>query len=130
MMTSPTIAILPQASRSILRSTTILTSLPQIVFELVQNSLDAGASQVDVGVDVDVWHCWVRDDGHGIEDTGMSILAKGGEEGRYGKLLFSNTSLHMFKIPKEHQRLTILHHWKMCPPSAFAARASYFMHYI
>ncbi|KAF8530908.1 hypothetical protein JB92DRAFT_2854261 [Gautieria morchelliformis] len=81
---SPKIAILPEASRSTLRSTTILTSLPQIVFELVQNSLDAGASQVDVGVDIEAWHCWVRDDGHGMEAAGMSVLAKGGESGRYG----------------------------------------------
>lgn len=83
-MTSPRIATLPEASRTVLRSTTILTSLPQIVFELVQNSLDAGASQIDVGVDIEAWNCWVRDDGHGMDDTGMIVLAKGGEEGRYG----------------------------------------------
>lgn len=85
-MKSPRIATLPEASRSILRSTTILTSLPQIVFELVQNSLDASASQVDIGVDIEAWQCWVRDDGHGMDEAGMRTLARGGEEGRYGQL--------------------------------------------
>ncbi|KIJ37395.1 hypothetical protein M422DRAFT_177918 [Sphaerobolus stellatus SS14] len=75
---------LPAFSRSLLRSTTILTSLPQIISELVQNSLDAGASHVEVGVDVEQWQCWVRDDGHGMSKDDMSILAKAGEEGRYG----------------------------------------------
>jgi DNA mismatch repair protein MLH3 len=92
----PKIAILPEASRSALRSTTILTSLPQIVFELVQNSLDAGASQVNVGVDIEAWHCSVRDDGHGMEAAGMSVLAKGGESGRYGKSV--NVPPHTFYI--------------------------------
>lgn len=84
-MMSSAIATLSEASRSLLRSTTILTSLPQIVFELVQNSLDARSSQIDVGVDLEIWECWVRDNGHGMDETGVSILAKGGEEGRYGE---------------------------------------------
>ncbi|KAG1755437.1 hypothetical protein EDB19DRAFT_1661354 [Suillus lakei] len=37
----------------------------------LQNSLDAGASQVDIGVNCEEWSCWVRDNG------------KGSEEGRY-----------------------------------------------
>lgn len=78
------ITTLPQSSRTILRSTTIITSIPQIIHELVQNSLDAGASQVDIGVNLDLWQCWVRDNGHGIDKMGMNVLAQGGEEGRYG----------------------------------------------
>ena len=42
---------LDASTRVKLRSTQILTSLPQIVSELIQNSLDAGASVVDIGID-------------------------------------------------------------------------------
>jgi DNA mismatch repair protein MLH3 len=80
------IAVLPERSRSILRSTTILTSLPQVAFELVQYSLDAGALHIEVGVDIEQWHCWVRDDGHGMDNEHMRLMAKGGEAGRYGRL--------------------------------------------
>ena len=66
---------LPEATQSRLRSTQILTSLVQIVSELVQNALDAGAERVDVGLDAKEWMCWVRDDGHGIAKDGLERLA-------------------------------------------------------
>ncbi|KAH7343537.1 hypothetical protein B0J17DRAFT_642776 [Rhizoctonia solani] len=66
-----------------LRSTQILTSLPQLISELVQNSLDAGASHIEVGVDPAEWECWVRDDGQGMSIEGMRMLAQGHEKGRY-----------------------------------------------
>ncbi|KAK0243083.1 hypothetical protein EDD85DRAFT_919109 [Armillaria nabsnona] len=72
------IELLPASTQSRIRSTQILTSLPQIVSELMQNSLDAGARHVDVGVDCEGWTCWVRDDG-----TGMGKDALAGIEGRY-----------------------------------------------
>jgi len=50
----------------------------------VQNSLDAGALQVDIGVDPEAWTCWVRDDGCGIPREGLNLLARGKEKGRYG----------------------------------------------
>ncbi|KAG6877214.1 hypothetical protein C0992_010607 [Termitomyces sp. T32_za158] len=67
-----------------LRSSQILTSLPQIVSELVQNSIDAGATAIDIGVDCEEWLCWVKDDGSGITKEGLSLLANGSEQGRYG----------------------------------------------
>ncbi|EMD40424.1 hypothetical protein CERSUDRAFT_130259 [Gelatoporia subvermispora B] len=75
---------LPQTTRSKLRSTQILTSLPQIVSELVQNSLDAGAHNVDIGVNCEEWSCWVRDDGAGISRDGLAVLEGGPGGGRYG----------------------------------------------
>ncbi|KAJ7437820.1 hypothetical protein B0H11DRAFT_1753330, partial [Mycena galericulata] len=75
---------LPTVTRSKLRSTQILTSLSQIVSELLQNSLDAGARQIDIGVDCEEWTCWVRDDGSGMSKDGMDIIARGLEAGRYG----------------------------------------------
>lgn len=83
---------LPDATRSKIRSTQILTSLQQIASELVQNSLDAHATRVEVGVDCHDWLCWVRDDGEGISREGLSILAQGLEAGRYGKI-FTRKSL-------------------------------------
>ncbi|KAF8138352.1 hypothetical protein EV363DRAFT_1155488, partial [Boletus edulis] len=53
-------------TRAKLRSTQLLTSLPTIVSELLQNALDAGASQIDIGVDCAEWSCWVMDDGSGF----------------------------------------------------------------
>ncbi|KAH9948429.1 hypothetical protein B0H21DRAFT_244966 [Amylocystis lapponica] len=78
------ISALPGATQSRLRSTQILTSLSQVISELVQNALDAGARQVDIGVDCEEWTCWVRDDGAGIPRDGLALLARGSEAGRYG----------------------------------------------
>jgi DNA mismatch repair protein MLH3 len=72
-------------TRAKLRSAQLLTSLPQVVSELLQNSLDAGASQVDIGVDCEEWSCWVRDNGAGISKAGLTMIGKGSEEGRYSE---------------------------------------------
>ncbi|KAF8165579.1 hypothetical protein B0H34DRAFT_689642 [Crassisporium funariophilum] len=66
-----------------IRSTQILTSLPQIVSELVQNSLDASASHIEVGLDHKEWMCWVRDDGHGINKDDLENIGQGEDGGRY-----------------------------------------------
>ncbi|KAI0677319.1 hypothetical protein C8Q78DRAFT_1065895 [Trametes maxima] len=78
------IAFLPASTQSKLRSTQILTSLPQVVSELIQNSLDAGARHIDITVDPEDWQCCVRDDGAGMSRDGLSVLAAGSEAGRYG----------------------------------------------
>lgn len=66
---------LPQRTRSILRSTVILTSLVQVVSELIQNSLDANARSIQVGIDCDDWSCWVQDDGTGFAIDSLELLA-------------------------------------------------------
>lgn len=78
------IEALNSSTRAKLRSTQILTSLPQIVSELLQNSLDAGACQIDIGLDCEEWSCWVKDDGSGISKDGLNIIGGDGGEGRYG----------------------------------------------
>ncbi|KAJ7591683.1 hypothetical protein C8J56DRAFT_722146, partial [Mycena floridula] len=67
------------------RSTQILTSLPQIVSELLQNSLDARASNIEIGIDSEEWSCWVKDDGQGISKESLMLLGNS-ENGssRYG----------------------------------------------
>ena len=74
---------LSEETRSRLRSTQILTSLPQIVSELLQNSLDANASHIDVGVNYKEWMCWVQDNGIGISKDGLEKLGAENEAGRY-----------------------------------------------
>ena len=81
----PEIERLVPSTQAKLRSTQILTSLPQIVSELVQNSLDAKPSQIHVGLDCKEWTCWVQDDGHGISKEGLEKLGQGEDGGRYSK---------------------------------------------
>ncbi|KIJ20390.1 hypothetical protein PAXINDRAFT_108421 [Paxillus involutus ATCC 200175] len=70
-------------TRAKLRSTQILTSLSSIISELLQNSIDAGASQVDIGVDCSEWSCWVMDNGSGFTKDGLSKIGQDTEYGRY-----------------------------------------------
>ncbi|KAE9409939.1 hypothetical protein BT96DRAFT_984267 [Gymnopus androsaceus JB14] len=80
-MDDPSIERLRDSTKTKLRSTQILTSLPQIVSELFQNSLDADAKHIEIGVNCAEWSCWVRDDGSGMNKDSMNTL---GTEGRYG----------------------------------------------
>jgi hypothetical protein len=57
------------------------------VSELVQNSLDANATRIDIGLHCKEWMCWVRDDGHGINKAGLESFGQGEEGGRYSKSL-------------------------------------------
>lgn len=110
LFTSNPISGLESHTRAKLRSTQILTSLPQLVSELVQNSLDAGASHIEVGLDPAEWECYVRDNGQGISAEGMEMLGKGHEEGRYSMSSrkyprFSNLMLRWHEIPRRHIQL-------------------------
>jgi DNA mismatch repair protein MLH3 len=69
------IAPLPDQTRSFLRSTVILSSLVQVVSELIQNSLDANARNLDISTDCDEWSCCVQDDGDGISKDNLDIIA-------------------------------------------------------
>lgn len=57
--------------------------------ELLQNSLDAQATQIDIGVDCEEWSCWVKDNGHGINKDGLDTLSNDSDDGRYGALSMS-----------------------------------------
>ena len=83
MTSSEPLKSLSEPVRTRLRSTQLLISLPQVVSELVQNSLDASASHIEIGVDCQEWECWVKDDGHGIARNGLDALSKSLEAGRY-----------------------------------------------
>lgn len=74
---------LDASTRSRLRSTQILTSLPHIVSELLQNSLDAGSSTIEIGLDAQEWMCWVKDNGHGISKQNLEVIGQENDSGRY-----------------------------------------------
>lgn len=76
---------LSHSTQALLRSTIILTSLPQIVSELVQNALDAGSTEIGVSVDVADWMCLIRDNGHGMTVGDLAYLGKEGDANRYGE---------------------------------------------
>ncbi|PPQ70442.1 hypothetical protein CVT26_013936 [Gymnopilus dilepis] len=79
----PAVERLPLLTQTKLRSTQILTSFVQIVSELLQNSLDANATHVEVGLDCKEWTCWVSDNGCGISKEDLEALFQEGELGRY-----------------------------------------------
>ena len=83
MTSFETMRPLSEPVRTRLRSAHILTSLPQVVSQLVQNSLDASASHIDIGIDCQEWECWVKDNGNGIQRSGLDALSKSYEAGRY-----------------------------------------------
>lgn len=49
-----------------LKSSVVITSLNGVVLGLVRNSLDAGASKVDITIDYARGNCTVQDNGLGI----------------------------------------------------------------
>jgi DNA mismatch repair protein MLH3 len=63
-----------------IKSSTTITSLNGVIFELVQNCLDAEATKIDINVDYARGGCIVEDDGLGILPTEF------GENGGLGKL--------------------------------------------
>ncbi|WVQ72847.1 hypothetical protein IAR50_002408 [Cryptococcus sp. DSM 104548] len=74
----PDIAHLPRPTSTTLRSSVILSSLPQILSELLQNSLDAGATKIDCYIDLTkgAESLRVEDDGAGIDREGLEKVGK------------------------------------------------------
>lgn len=79
---------LPTKTTSLLRSTLIIPSLPSILIELVQNSLDAKASNITVSFELDNWTIKCEDDGYGL--TNLEMLKVGGERYWTSKLDIEN----------------------------------------
>lgn len=71
---------LPEDVIAQIKSSTAITSLNVVVVELMKNSLDAGATNVDISVDYSRGGCVVEDDGLGI------LPSEFGETGGLGKL--------------------------------------------
>ncbi|PBP16978.1 hypothetical protein BUE80_DR012276, partial [Diplocarpon rosae] len=67
-----------------IRSSITITSLNKVICELIMNSLDAGATKLDVSVDYGRGGCTVEDDGCGI------LPLEFGSDGHLGKLHHSS----------------------------------------
>lgn len=63
---TPSIQPLPPEVVAQIRSSTTITSLSGVAVELVKNSLDAGASKIDISLDFRRGACTVTDNGVGI----------------------------------------------------------------
>lgn len=63
-----------------IKSSSTITSLNGVVYELVKNSLDAGCSKVEISADYSRGGCLVEDNGLGIAPSEF------GENGSLGKL--------------------------------------------
>jgi len=79
----PYIAPLPQPTVSTLRSSTIITSLPQALTELIQNALDAQARHIVVYLDLERWGLRVEDDGTGMRKEAVEAIGRGERYGQF-----------------------------------------------
>lgn len=80
MATVSSIFPLPADVLSQIRSSVTIASLNDVVLDLVKNSLDSNASNIEVAVDYSRGSCTVEDNGLGIEPVEFS------ERGGLGKL--------------------------------------------
>lgn len=67
---------LDESAVSKLRSSLFTTSLAQIGVELLQNSVDAGATEVDILVNISEKSIQVNDDGLGIPNESFKLIGQ------------------------------------------------------
>ncbi|XP_019182756.1 PREDICTED: DNA mismatch repair protein MLH3 isoform X4 [Ipomoea nil] len=80
------IAKLPEAVHSSIRSGVVLYDLTRVVEELVYNSLDAGANKVSVAVGVGTCYVTVVDNGYGVSRDGLELLGEKYATSKYDPL--------------------------------------------
>ncbi|KAK0705975.1 hypothetical protein B0T26DRAFT_725120 [Lasiosphaeria miniovina] len=98
-----------------IRSSSAITTLNDAVCGLIRNSLDAGASKINVSVDYSRGNCHVEDNGLGIppadfgEDGGLGKLhytsrypPKADCHGKHGELVASLAALSLLSITSHH----------------------------
>ncbi|KAL7926462.1 hypothetical protein ACQKWADRAFT_280355 [Trichoderma austrokoningii] len=108
---------LPEDVVGKIRSSSTITSLNGAVCGLLKNSLDAGATKVNVYVEYDRGNCTVEDNGVGIvpgdftEDGGLGksyysskFPAQQGLHGRQGTFLASLSALSLLTVTSHHLR--------------------------
>lgn len=99
-----------------IKSSAAITSLNNAIYGLVQNSLDAGATEINISVDYRRGNCSVEDNGVGIppanfrEDGGLGQPhytskhpARADFHGRNGEFLASLAALSLLRITSHHQ---------------------------
>lgn len=122
---------LPEDVVGKIRSSSTITSLNGVVCGLLKNSLDAGATKVNVYVEHGRGNCTVEDNGLGIapadfaENGGLGksfysskFPAQQGLHGRQGTFLASLSTLSLLTVTSHHQghnshNLLSIHHGKL-----------------
>lgn len=69
-MSSDSIQLLDTSVIHQLRSSLVITSITQCIKELIQNALDAKATNIDIFLDIEKFSLQVNDDGSGIQNLG------------------------------------------------------------
>ncbi|TGO63916.1 hypothetical protein BCON_0010g00010 [Botryotinia convoluta] len=113
------IQLLPSDVIAQIKSSSTITSLNGVIFELVKNCLDACCSRIDIDVDYSRGSCTVEDNGLGIlpsefgENGGLGKLyhssklnASNPTHGGYGTFIASLSALSLLSITSHHH----LHH--------------------
>ncbi|KAL2185556.1 hypothetical protein L209DRAFT_713119 [Thermothelomyces heterothallicus CBS 203.75] len=98
-----------------IKSSAVITSLNAVVYGLLQNALDAGASKIIISVDYSRGNCSVEDNGTGIEpanfreDGGLGKLHHTSKypprpdcHGKHGEFLASLAALSLLTISSHH----------------------------
>ncbi|KAH6848168.1 hypothetical protein B0I37DRAFT_376867 [Chaetomium sp. MPI-CAGE-AT-0009] len=107
---------LPEDVVAQIKSSTVITSLNAAVCGLLQNSLDSGASKINISIDYSRGNCTVEDNGCGIppasfeEDGGLGQLHYTSKypprpecHGRRGEFLASLAALSLLSIASHHR---------------------------
>ncbi|CAA7405573.1 unnamed protein product [Spirodela intermedia] len=108
------IKCLPGSVHSSLRASVFLFDITRVVEELVLNSLDAGATEVNVGVNVGASYVKVEDNGFGVTRDGLALLGEryvtsklrnrcgmddhGGQLGSRGEALSSLSDISLLEV--------------------------------
>ncbi|KAM0255041.1 hypothetical protein ACHAQJ_006189 [Trichoderma viride] len=140
---------LPEDVVGKIRSSSTITSLNGVVCDLLKNSLDAGATKVNIYVEYGRGNCTVEDNGLGIvpgdfaEDGGLGksyytskFPPQHGLHGRQGTFLASLSTLSLLTVTSHHHRHNShnsisIHHGKLLKrqtPSLSGDRFSVFDH--
>jgi len=82
------IQLLPAEVVAQIKSSAIITSLNGVVYGLIQNSLDASATKINVSIDYSRGNCTVEDNGLGIAPRSFDV------EGGLGRLYCEQCTIH------------------------------------
>ncbi|KAL8808062.1 MAG: hypothetical protein Q9182_000340 [Xanthomendoza sp. 2 TL-2023] len=101
--TPATIRPLPDEVAAQIKSSTTISSLENVVVELLKNSLDASCHKVEISVDFGRGACTVEDDGLGIKPE--EFLDTGGLGKAYPTLIYHHTrpAARLVPAPSRHQ---------------------------
>ncbi|CUS07104.1 unnamed protein product [Tuber aestivum] len=75
-ITAPPIRLLPESVSARMRSTLTIANISDVISELLQNAIDAGARNLAITVNLGRNSCVLEDDGHGIAPEDMLLVGQ------------------------------------------------------